>query len=81
MLQVVSRLLKTNPGGGACRTKPLARPQAPGPRNLEIDEEVQWDPPRSIIRSKERNVSMGYLSPQNPQEGTARGDRALPHMG
>ena len=44
-LQVASRLLKTNPGGGACRTGPLAWLRAPGPQNLEVDEDVRWDPP------------------------------------
>ena len=43
---------------------------APGPQNLEVDENVRWDPPQRIIRPKERSVrlrsNMGYLSGQNP---------------
>ena len=70
LLQVASRLLKTNPGGGACRTGPLAWLRAPGPQNPEVDEDLRWDPPPRIIRPKERNVrlrsNMGYLSGQNP---------------
>ena len=66
-----SRLLKTNPGGGACRTGPLAWLRAPGLQNPEVDEDVQWDLPQRIIRPKKRNVrrrwKMGYLSGQNPQ--------------
>ena len=48
---------------------PGLRPQAPGPRNPVVDEEVRQVPPPHIIRPKERNVSlpsnMGYLSGQN----------------
>ena len=70
LLQVASHLLKTNPGGGACRTGPLAWLPALGPQNPEVDEDVRWDPPPRIIRPKERNVrlrsNMGYLSGQNP---------------
>ena len=54
LLQVASRLLKTNPGGGACRTGPLAWLPAPGPWNQEVDEDVRWVPPPRIIRPKER---------------------------
>ena len=65
-----SRLLKTNPGGGACRTGPLAWLPAPGPHNPEVDGDVRWHPLPRIIRPKERNVrlrsNMGYLSGQNP---------------
>ena len=65
--------LQTNPSGGACRTRPLALSLAPGPQNLEVDEEMQWDPPSCIIHSKERDVrprlNMGYLSGQNPMGG------------
>ena len=70
LLQVASRLLKTNPGGGACRTGPLAWLPAPGLQNLEVDKAVRWDPPPRIIRPKERNVNlranMAYLSGHNP---------------
>ena len=70
LLQVASHLLKTNPGGGACRTGPLAWLRALGPQNPEVDEDVRWDPPQHIIRPKERNVrlrsNMGYLPGQNP---------------
>ena len=69
LLQVASRLLKTNPGGCACRTGPLAWLRAPGPWNREVDKDVRGDPPPCIIRPKERNVRprsiMGYLSAQN----------------
>ena len=45
---------------------------------------MRWDPPPRIIRPKQRNVrlwsNMGYLSGQNPLQGTARGDRALSLM-
>ena len=70
LLQLTSRLLKTNPGRGACRIGPLAWLPAPGSQNPEVDEDVQWDPPPRIIRPKERNMrlrsNMGYLSGQNP---------------
>ena len=47
---------------------------------------MQSNPTPCIIRSKERDwrprLNIGYLSGQNPMEGTARGDRALlPHGG
>ena len=46
---------------------------------------MQWDPPPRVIRPKESNVrprlNLGYLSEQDPMEGTARGDRALPPRG
>ena len=32
--------LKTNPGGGACRTGPLDWRPAPRPKNPEVDEDV-----------------------------------------
>ena len=45
-------------------------------------EDVRWDPPPRIIRPKEMSVrlrsNMSYLSPQNPLQGAARGDRTLP---
>ena len=57
-------LLKINPGGGVCRTGPMAWLAALGPQNLEVDEDVRWDPPPRIIRPKERSVrlwsNMGY---------------------
>ena len=85
LLQVASRLLKNNPGRGACRTGPLAWLSAPGPQNPQVDEDVRWDPPPRITRPKEGNVrlrsNMGYLSGQNPLYGTARGDCALPLCG
>ena len=44
--------------------------RAPGPQNLQVDEDVRWDPPPRIIRPRERNVglrsNMGYVSGQNP---------------
>ena len=71
LLQVASRLLKTNPGGGACRTGPVAWLRAPGPQNPEVDDDVRLDPPPRIVRPKERNVrlrsNMCYPSGQNPQ--------------
>ena len=70
LLQVASRLLKTNPGGGACRTGPLAWFPAPGRQNPEVDEDVRWDPLPRIIRPKEGNVRLrsnkGYLPGQSP---------------
>ena len=45
LLQVASGLLKTDPGGGACRTGPLAWLRAPRPQNPEVDGDVRWDPP------------------------------------
>ena len=58
---------------------------APGPQNLEVDEDVRQDPLPRIIRAKERSVrlrsNMGYLSEQNPLYGAARGDRALSPCG
>ena len=84
LLQVVSRPQKTNPGWGACRIRPLARPLAPGPRNPGVDEEMRWATP-PIIRPKESDVrprsNMGYVSRQNPMEGTSRVDRPFSHMG
>ena len=69
--QVTSRLLKTNRGGGACRTGPLAWLRATGPQNPEVGEDVRWDPLPRIIRPKERSVrlrsNIGKLSGQNPQ--------------
>ena len=60
----------TNPGGGARRTGSLSWLRAPRPQNLEVDEDVRWDPPPRIICPKEGNVrlrsNMGYLSGQNP---------------
>ena len=71
VLQVVSGLLKTNPGWGACRTGPLAWFRAPWAKDPEVDEDVRWDPPRRIIRPKERNLrlrsNMSCLSGQSPQ--------------
>ena len=44
------RPTENQPSRGSCRTRPLARHLAPGPRNPEVDEEVQWDlPPRIIL--------------------------------
>ena len=64
-------LMKTNPRGSACRTGPLTWLPAPGPQNLEVDEDVRWDPPPRIICPKERNVrlrsNMGYLTGQTPR--------------
>ena len=68
LLQVASRLLKTNPCGAACRAGPLAWLWAAGSQNPEVDEDLRWDPPPLIIRPNERNVrlqsNMGYLSGQ-----------------
>ena len=85
LLEVVSRLLKANPAAGACRTRPLARPLPPGTRKPGVDEEMRWDPRPCIIRLKGRGLTppskMGYLSGQNPLDGTAHGHLALPPNG
>ena len=48
----------------------MALLRTPGPQNPEVDEDVRWDAPPRIIRSKQRNVrlrsNMGYLSGQDP---------------